>query len=143
MFNIPVPTNVLPFQVIAMDLITQLPKSNGYNTILMIVDHGCTRAAIFLPCNSMMTGEGVARLYYDHVYKWFGLPTRVIFDRDPRFTSHFAKALCTRLGVQQNLSTAFHPQTDGLSERKNQWVEPVTCQVAYQVNCPRTGSRTA
>src|SRR5258707_321242 len=47
----------------------------------------------------------------------------LITDRDPRFTSHFGKALTMRLGVQQNLSTAFHPQTDGLSERKNQWVE--------------------
>jgi hypothetical protein len=123
MFKIPVPTDALPFQVVAMDLITQLPKSKGYDTILTIVDHGCTRVAVFLPCNSTTTGEGVARLYYDHIYKWFGLPTKVISDRDPRFTSHFAKALCTRLGVQQNLSTAFHPQTDGLSERKNQWVE--------------------
>jgi len=44
-------------------------------------------------------------------------------DRDPRFTSHFGKALAAKLGVAQNLSTAFHPQTDGLSERKNQWIE--------------------
>src|SRR5258707_7572421 len=48
---------------------------------------------------------------------------KLITDQDPRFTSHFGRALATRLGIQQNLSTAFHPQTDGLSERKNQWVE--------------------
>jgi hypothetical protein len=59
----------------------------------------------------------------EHVYRWFGLPTKVISDRDPRFTSRFAKALCEKLRVKQNISTAFHPQTDGLSERKNQWVE--------------------
>src|SRR5258707_2483093 len=47
----------------------------------------------------------------------------LITDRDPCFTSHFGRALAMCLGVQQNLSTAFHPQTDGLSERKNQWVE--------------------
>src|SRR5258707_1230656 len=47
----------------------------------------------------------------------------MISDRDPRFTSHFGKALTEKLGVQLNLSTAFHPQTDGLSERKNQWIE--------------------
>src|SRR5712671_1459960 len=47
----------------------------------------------------------------------------MISDRDPRFTSHFARALAAKLGVSQNLSTAFHPQTDGLSERKNQWIE--------------------
>ena len=122
-FKIPVPVDALPFQIVAMDLITQLPRSNGYDAILTVVDHRCTRAAIFLPCNSTTTGEGVARLYYDYIYRWFSLPTKIISDRDPRFTSHFAKALCARLGVQQNLSTAFHPQTDGLSERKNQWVE--------------------
>jgi len=47
----------------------------------------------------------------------------MISNRDPRFTLHFARALATKLGVQQNLSTAFHPQTDGLSKRKNQWIE--------------------
>jgi hypothetical protein len=47
----------------------------------------------------------------------------MISDQDPRFTSHFAKALCNQLGIKQNISTAFHPQTDGLTERKNQWIE--------------------
>jgi hypothetical protein len=81
------------------------------------------RAAIFLPCLTTITGEGIADLYLNNVYQWFGLPTKMISDRDPRFTSHFAHALTQRLGVKQNISTAYHPQTDGLSERKNQWVE--------------------
>ncbi len=68
-------------------------------------------------------GPGIAQLYLDHVYRWFGLPSRMISDRDPRFTSHFGKALTDKLGISRNLSMAFHPQTDGLSERKNQWVE--------------------
>lgn len=58
----------LPFQTIAMDLITTLPKSKGYDAILMIVDHGCTRAAVFLPCKTTITGEQVAQLYYEHIY---------------------------------------------------------------------------
>src|SRR6266436_5170528 len=106
-----------------MDLIMGLPMQCGYNTILTIVDHGCSRAAIFLPCTDTITGPGIARLYLDHIYHWFGLPSHMISDRDPRFTSHFGKALTTKLGMSHNLSTAFHPQTDGLSERKNQWVE--------------------
>ena len=53
----------------------------------------------------------------------------MISDRDPRFTSHFGKALTTKLGVSRNLSTVFHPQTNGLSERKNQWVEQYLCLV--------------
>ena len=114
---------ILPFQTIAMDLITALPESDGYDAILTIVDHRCSRAAVFLPCKTSVMGEQVAQLYYEHIYRWFGLPSKMISDRDPRFTSNFAKALCARLGVQQNISSAFHPQTDGLSENKNQWVE--------------------
>jgi hypothetical protein len=123
LFHLPAHPTALPFQVVAMDLITQLPRSEGSDAILTVVDQGCTRAAIFLPCSTTITGEGVARLYLENVYQWFGLPVKVITDRDPRFTSHFAKALCEKLQVKQNISTAFHPQTDGLSERKNQWVE--------------------
>ena len=68
-------------------------------------------------------GPGVAQLYFDNIYRWFRLPSKVISDRDPRFTSHFGHTLAGKIGAKQNLSTAFHPQTDGLSERKNQWVE--------------------
>ena len=106
-----------------MDLIMALLKSDGYDAILTIVDHGCSRAAIFLPCKTTITGEQVAQLYYEHIYRWFGLSLKMISDCNPQFTSNFAKALCARLGVQQNISSAFHPQTDGLSENKNQWIE--------------------
>src|SRR6266566_6857132 len=101
-----------------MDLITGLPTHKGKNAILTIVDQGCSRAAIFLPCNTTITGPGIAQLYLDNVYRWFRLPSKIISDRDPRFTSHFSKALTNKLQTQRNVSTAFHPQTDGLSERK-------------------------
>jgi hypothetical protein len=68
-------------------------------------------------------GPGIVQLYHNHVFQWFGLPMKIISDRDLRFTSQFSKALTTRLGIEQNISTAFHPQTDGLSERKNQWIK--------------------
>jgi hypothetical protein len=106
-----------------MDLITGLPKSNGFDAILTIVDHGCSRGAIFLPCTTTITGAGIAKLYLENVFRWFGLPRKIISDRDPRFTSHFGKAITQALEIAQNLSTVFHPQTDGLSERKNQWIE--------------------
>jgi Chromo (CHRromatin Organisation MOdifier) domain len=79
--------------------------------------------AIFLPCSTTITGAGITQLYLEHVFRWFGLPQKIISDRDPHFTSHFAKELTKGLGINQNLSTAFHPQTDGLSERTNQWIE--------------------
>src|SRR5712672_21433 len=70
-----------------------------------------------------ITGPGVAQLYFDNIYRWFGLPSKVISDRDPRFTSHFGCALANKIRAKQNLLTTFHPQTDGLLEQKNQWVE--------------------
>ena len=122
-YHIPTTPGTLPFRTVAMDLITGLPNRQGFNAILTIVDHGCSRAAIFLPCTMNISGPGIAQLYLDYVYRWFGLPTKIISDQDPRFTSHFGKAITKKLGIEQNLSTAFHPQTDGLSEQKNQWIE--------------------
>jgi hypothetical protein len=83
LYRINVPLNAQPFQVIAMDLITQLPLCDSFDAILTIVDHGCMRVAIFIPCTTTITGEGVAKLYFDHIYKWFGLPERMISDQDP------------------------------------------------------------
>jgi hypothetical protein len=123
LYKIPVPSDAKPFKQVAMDLITGLPQIGKHNAILTIVDHGCSRAAIFLPVSDTITGAGIAQLYMDYVYRWFGLPTKIISDRDPHFTSHFGKELAKTLAIGQNLSTAFHPQTDGLSERKNQWIE--------------------
>jgi hypothetical protein len=106
-----------------MDLITDLPKSDGFDSILTIVDQGCFKAAKFIPCNKTIDGSGVALEYLKNLVPWFRIPKRIISDRDPRFTSHFSKSLCQNLGVQQNLSTAFHPRTDGQTERMNAWVE--------------------
>ena len=127
MYWIPTTPNTLPFQTVAMDLIIGLPNRQGFNAILTIINHGCSRAVVFLPCTTNISGPGIAQLYLEHIYQWFGLPTKIISDRDPCFTSHFRKAITKRLGIQQNLSTAFHPQTDGLSEWKNQWVEQYLC----------------
>jgi len=89
LYKIPVPFDAKPFEQVAMDLITGLPQIGKYNAILMIVDHGCSHAAIFLPVSDTITGAGIAALYMDYIYRWFGLPTKVISDQDPRFTSHF------------------------------------------------------
>ena len=88
-----------PFGQVAMDLITGLPISHGYDVILIIVDHGCSRVAVFLPCHITITGPQIAQKYFQHVYPWFGIPDKVISDRDPRFTSHFGRGLAKKLGV--------------------------------------------
>ena len=91
-----------------MDLITDLPRSDGYDSILTIIDQGCSKAAKFIPCHKMINGPGVANEYLKHLIPWFETPKSVISDRDLRFKSNFAKTLCKNLDVQQNLSTAFH-----------------------------------
>ena len=111
------------FNTITLDLITQLLKANGKDAILTIVDQGCSRAATFIPCSTIVTGEGVALLYLQHLFPWFGVPSKVISDWDLNFTSHFTRALTTKLGIGRNISTVFHPQINGLTEQKNQWVE--------------------
>jgi hypothetical protein len=116
-----------------MDLITGLPPVKGKDAILTIVDQGCSQAAIFLPCSLTIMRLGVVQLYHNHVFRWFRLPVKVISDRDPWFTSHFSRALMTQVGVKQNLSTAFHPQMDGLSEWKNQWIKQYLRLVSFAV----------
>ena len=109
--------------MVAMDLITDLPESNGFNAVFTIIDHRCSKAAKFIPCTTNITGEGVAALYLQHLVPWFGIPRKIISGRDPHFVSHFTTELCRLLHIQQNVSTAFHPHTDGASKRANQWLE--------------------
>jgi len=112
--------NALPFQTIAMDFIVKLPESNRFNMILTITDHDYTKAAIFLPCRETIDSEEVAQLYATHVFLHYGIPQKIILDRDTRFTSNFSKELSWILGIKQNISTAYHPETDGQSECTNQ-----------------------
>jgi len=88
-----------PFQYVSMDLITDLPKSQGFDSILTIIDQGCSKAAKFIPCTKTIDGTGVALEYLKHLIPWFRLPKRIILDCDPRFTSAFAKEMCKALGI--------------------------------------------
>src|ERR1700742_3454035 len=119
---VPVP-GATPFQTMAIDFIVNLPPSEGYNSILSITDHDCTKGVILVPCNETIDAEGVARLFEDQVFPFVGLPRKIISDRDPRFTATFFRELCDLLGIKQNLSTAYHPQTDGQSKKTNQHIE--------------------
>jgi RNase H-like domain found in reverse transcriptase/Integrase zinc binding domain len=116
-----------PFATVALDRITDLPLSNRHDTILTITDHDCSKAAIFIPCSKTIDAEGVAQLYIHHVFPHYGVPQKVISDRDPRFTAKFMWELCKQLHIDQNISSAYHPQTDGQSEWTNQWLEQYLC----------------
>jgi hypothetical protein len=112
-----------PFQTISWDLIMDLPKSGNFDSMLTIVDHDCTKAALFFPCNKSVDATGVAVIYAQQVFPHYGVPRKIISDRDPRFTANFAQAVCVQLNVKQNISTAYHPQTDGQLERANARLE--------------------
>jgi hypothetical protein len=111
-----------PWAVISIDLIGPLVPSKGKDMILVIVDR-FSKKAYFLPCNTTITSQGVANLYRDHVFKEHGLPKKVISDRGSQFVSGFMKGLYQNLGIEANPSTAYHPQTDGQTERVNQELE--------------------
>jgi len=113
----------MPFKTVALDFITKLPTSQGYNSILTVTDHDCMKATVFIPCKESMTAKETAGLIVQHIFPRFGLPLRFISDRDPKFASRFIRGLCKGMGTTQNISTAYHPQTDGQSERTNQWLE--------------------
>jgi len=112
-----------PFETIAMDFIMKLPQSGGYDTILTIMDTDCSKASIFIPCHKAIDSEGVTLLYVNHIIPHYGIPQKIISDQDVRFISKFSSELCHLLSIKQNISMAYHPQTDGASERTNQTLE--------------------
>ena len=117
--------NHIPYccwQIISVDLITELPQSHGYDSILVAVDH-LSKQAHFIATTSDITSLGVARLFRDGVWKLHGLPKEVISDRGPQFVSNFMRRLSEILGIKVAASTAYHPQTDGQTECVSQEVE--------------------
>ena len=102
-----------------MDLL----EINGFDSVMVMVDHGLMKGVIFIPCNKSIDALGAADLYLHHVYTRFGLPDKIISDRDPRFASHLYQELKKLLGIKLAMSTAYHPQTDGETECANQELE--------------------
>ncbi|GJS24327.1 hypothetical protein Tco_0452959 [Tanacetum coccineum] len=108
---------------ITMDFVTKLPKSpQGHDTIWVIVDR-LTKSAIFTPMRETDSMEKLARLYIKEVVARHEIPVSIICDRDPRFASRFWRSLQKALGTTLDMSTAYHPETDGQSERTIQTLE--------------------
>jgi len=112
-----------PWQSISMDFVTQLPvTATGFTAILVCVDR-LTKMVRLAPCHDTSTAEDVARIFLDRVFANHGLPEEIVSDRDAKFTSRFWEALCDELHMVQSKSTAFHPQSDGNTERVNRVME--------------------
>ncbi|ESK86779.1 pro-pol protein [Moniliophthora roreri MCA 2997] len=115
--------NATPFQVITMDLVTDLPESDRFNTIMVMVDHSSSKGAIFIPCTKKLDATQAAELLLKNIYKQYGLPDKIISDQDLRFAAMVFQETMRLLGVKHAMSTAYHPQSDGETERVNQEME--------------------
>jgi hypothetical protein len=112
-----------PFAHCSMDLITDLPLVEGYDAILVIIDRGLSKGVILCPCAKMITWKGTVTLLQDNLFKRFGLPDKMIYDRDSRFAVHTFQELLKLLNIKLNLTSAYHPQSDGATKRVNQEIE--------------------
>jgi hypothetical protein len=121
---VPISSDVsVPFASLLVDLITNLPPSGGFDSIMVMVDHSLMKGVIITPSLKTITSEGVAKLFFKHVYRRFGLYDKIISDWGPQFVSKFSKALAKILDYIIAPSTTYHPQTDGQTERLNQELE--------------------
>ncbi len=95
----------MPFETVTLDFITKLLVLQGYDLILTITDHNCSKAALFIPCKEAMMVEETVGLIVQHVFPRFKLLQWFISDWDPKFI----QGLCKGTGMEQNISTAYHP----------------------------------
>ena len=116
-----------PFQQVSVDLITNLPPSGSYDSVMIIVDHGLMKGVIFCPCSKNINAAGVAKLFFLHVFCHYSLHDKCISNWGPQFTSAFARELTHLLKYDLKLSSAYHPQTNGKTERVNQELETYLC----------------
>ncbi|GJY41210.1 putative reverse transcriptase domain-containing protein [Tanacetum coccineum] len=125
------------WEKITMDFITKLPKTvNGYDTIWVIVDR-LTKSAHFLPMRENDPMEKLIKLYMKEVVTRHGVPVSIISDRDGRFTSLFWQALHKALGTRLDMSMAYHPETDGQSERTIQTLEDMLHAAPFEASYGR------
>ncbi|MBW0584541.1 hypothetical protein O181_124256 [Austropuccinia psidii MF-1] len=105
-----------------MDFITQLPLSNSFDSILVVVDR-FPKMAIFILTYGTITALDLPPIFISHLFSKHGLPVGIVSDRGSLFVSSFWTQLCQQLKISRDLSTAFHPETDGQTERVNQILE--------------------
>ncbi|QRW23271.1 Retrotransposable element Tf2 protein [Rhizoctonia solani] len=111
-----------PFHSISYNFITGFPKSQGYDAILVVID-SFSKFGHFIPTLKKVSAKGLADLFITHVWKLHGLPIKTVSDHGTTFTGKFLRALYQRLGIKPSFSSAYHPESDGQTERVNQFIE--------------------
>jgi hypothetical protein len=118
----PLPIPSSPWEVATMDFIDGLPPSRSFNCIMVVVDK-LSKFAHFIPLRHPYTASKIADLFVDNIFRLHGMPSSLVSDRDPVFTSSFWQSVFKATGTQLKHSTAHHPETDGQTERVNQSIE--------------------
>jgi hypothetical protein len=118
----PLPVPGKAWKHLSMDFITHLPESNGFDAILVVVCR-LTKFRRIIPCKGTCNAEDLARLFRDNIWRLYGLPDSIVSDRGTQFISAFWKHLCRILNTKAQLSTAWHPESDGQTERMNAILE--------------------
>jgi transposase InsO family protein len=119
----PLPSPGRPWEQVSMDFIVQLPKTRGGNDAIVVFVDMFSKMVHFAPTKTTASAPDTARIFFDHVFRLHGLPKSIVSDRDAKFTSKFWQTLFRTLGTKLAMSTAFHPQTDGQTERANRTLE--------------------
>jgi deoxyuridine 5'-triphosphate nucleotidohydrolase len=118
----PIPIPQQPFEVVTMDFIGELPQSQGHDAIFVIICK-LTKFAFFIPTSTTLKEQDAAKLFFDKLVTFVGLPKQIISDRDTRWRNIFWKEVCEATGSKRALTTAYHPQADGQTEILNQTLE--------------------
>ena len=111
--SLPIPDR--PWQLVRLDFMGPLPKSKGYDYLLVIIDRFTSQVHL-LPTTTRATAKAVAWLFFMEIVRLHGMPESIVSDRDPKFTSKFWKELHQLMGTKLLMSTSFHPQMDGATE---------------------------
>jgi transposase InsO family protein len=111
-----------PWTHVSLDFVMALPPSNGFDAILFVVDK-LSNSIVLIPTKTTVTAKETDRLYFNHVYCRHGLARKIISDRDVRFAGTFWHELHRLLQVKLAMSSSFHPETDGQTERANRTME--------------------
>jgi transposase InsO family protein len=119
----PVETPSRKWDACNMDFVVQLPKTKRGHDALMVVIDRLSKLVVLIPTTTDATAAQTAQLFFDNVFRQHGLPRAIVSDRDSKFTSKFWNALHNLCGTKLSMSTAYHPQSDGLVERANRTVE--------------------
>lgn len=118
----PLPVPGRPWSHISLDFVTGLPPSEGNTTILTIIDR-FSKAVHFVPLPKLPSAQETAQLITQHVFRLHGIPNDIVSDRGPQFISQVWRSFCQAVGASVSLSSGYHPQSNGQSERANQELE--------------------